>query len=327
MRKLTQIVQRRRRRRDERGAAAVIVGIFTVVLVGAAAISIDLGNARAVHRKMNTGSDAAALAAAEDFAAGNTTGCTVAETVAQLNDPDVTVTCSTSNNRLVTVKVEKAIDYQFAGALGFDARSVSSTTTARYDFRGVEGVRPFAMCIHALFEHPDIIAWDHRSVLGPTRITFGGQSQVNSCGGAAGNWGSLDFNGGNNNTNDQEEWTLNGWSGEIQTGAMQGDPGANAIGNVLNNELQHLVNTSEVFPMAVFDTVTASGGNTELELIGFVKVQIYDFHVTGNGNNRWMEFYIYPGESDWPGITCCDPNGPPVSPVQICGQQREDDAC
>ena len=55
----------RQRLREERGAVAVIVGLALVVLLGMAALTVDLGRAVAVKRDMVNGADAAALGAAQ----------------------------------------------------------------------------------------------------------------------------------------------------------------------------------------------------------------------------------------------------------------------
>lgn len=57
--------------RDEQGAVAVIVALMMVVLLGFAAITIDIGRLYAEKAELQNGADAAALAIAQDCAAGN----------------------------------------------------------------------------------------------------------------------------------------------------------------------------------------------------------------------------------------------------------------
>lgn len=55
---------------NERGASAVIVAFFLVVLLGVAALAIDVGAAYAERAQLQTGADASALAIAADCARG-----------------------------------------------------------------------------------------------------------------------------------------------------------------------------------------------------------------------------------------------------------------
>jgi hypothetical protein len=56
------------RRDDERGAVLIMVAIFMVMMLGFAALVIDLGNARQQRRQMKAAADAAAVAGVEEIA-------------------------------------------------------------------------------------------------------------------------------------------------------------------------------------------------------------------------------------------------------------------
>ena len=58
---------RLRRRRDERGAVLIITVIMLVVLLGIAALAVDLGYAYEMRRQVQNTADAAALGAAQDL--------------------------------------------------------------------------------------------------------------------------------------------------------------------------------------------------------------------------------------------------------------------
>ena len=88
---------RARNPHSESGAVAVMVALWAVILIGMAAIAVDLGNAYAVKRKLSVAADAAALASARDvgqIVIDKVSGCTAnrlvpetaqveAETIAQ----------------------------------------------------------------------------------------------------------------------------------------------------------------------------------------------------------------------------------------------------
>ncbi len=63
---------------DESGAVAVTVALLTVVLLGFAAISIDIGANYAEKRQLQNGADAAALALAQDTLCKSALGATAA---------------------------------------------------------------------------------------------------------------------------------------------------------------------------------------------------------------------------------------------------------
>jgi Flp pilus assembly protein TadG len=74
---MTKIIRARGRRHatEERGAAAVIVALLMVVLLGCAAISVDVGMLYAERAQLQNGADAGALAIAQDCATNGTTAC------------------------------------------------------------------------------------------------------------------------------------------------------------------------------------------------------------------------------------------------------------
>jgi hypothetical protein len=60
-----------RRLNEQDGAVAVIVGLLLVALLGIGALVVDVGNLYWERRQLQTGAEAAALSAAQDFASGN----------------------------------------------------------------------------------------------------------------------------------------------------------------------------------------------------------------------------------------------------------------
>ena len=62
----------RRADRAEHGAALVIITLFIVALFGFAALSLDVGAVQLQRKRVQEGTDAAALAAVRDWAGGKT---------------------------------------------------------------------------------------------------------------------------------------------------------------------------------------------------------------------------------------------------------------
>jgi hypothetical protein len=222
------------------------------------------------------------------------------------------------------------VSFIFAGVLGVSNRDVSATSLAKFDKLGVGGVRPFGFCVNYLWSIPAIQGWDQESILGPVRLYFGAQEQVASCGGAAGNWGSYDFDGGSNPTGDQIEWIANGYPEEVYIDTWyDGDPGSNGFANAVVPALTGLMNNGTVFPVAVFTEADGQGNNAELHVEGFVNVRISSFHLSGAQSGRYMEFYFYPPDDDWPGSVCCDPTaiGSETLVATLCGIENQIAGC
>ena len=59
-----------RLRKDERGAVAIIVALLMVVLIGFAALAVDISAMWAEKRQLQNGADAGALAIAQECAKG-----------------------------------------------------------------------------------------------------------------------------------------------------------------------------------------------------------------------------------------------------------------
>lgn len=128
---------RRRLHREESGAVLMIVAVCMLVLVGMLVLTVDLGRAVAVKRQMVAGTDAAALAAAQQCAIGNNEpdARAAAEEVLADNKSGAVLAPSgfqapecdggTINDpQIVTVESTVEVDYFFAGIFGFDSGPV-----------------------------------------------------------------------------------------------------------------------------------------------------------------------------------------------------------
>lgn len=136
----------RRARTDEHGAVAVIVAVSMVALLGFAAIAIDTGALYAERAQLQNGADAAALAVAQDCAAGacgnmQATAQTFANASANDGAANVVVTApSTTAPTTVTVQTSTrdgttgagTLALRFAPVLGIDDKTVGAAATASW---------------------------------------------------------------------------------------------------------------------------------------------------------------------------------------------------
>lgn len=126
---------------DERGAASVIVAIVLVVLMGCAALAVDVGAMYAEKAQLQNGADAAALAIAGDCAKGacgtpSVTGSTYANNNANDSTSGATVTFPNATTVRVVTKARAAgsstdgFSLFFARVMGFQSTDIGAAAQA-----------------------------------------------------------------------------------------------------------------------------------------------------------------------------------------------------
>lgn len=281
--------------------AAALVAVGSVALLGISALAIDIGNAWQTRREMVTSTDAAALAATQDFITG-TNGClTTAPDYVNRNNGFATMTgCShtirtASTPGRVTVDAQTTVDFFFAPVLGINSTTVNSSTTVNYDSaaRIDGGLRPYGLCT-------DIV-----TNLGATpgdgivyRIFYGKDAQPNACNSndnVPGNWGILDFDGGSNPCPDIQDWTEFGYPGSVEIGDwVEGDPGS--FSPCVATELQHLVDNVDSFGLPIFGPYNdGGGGNAEFQIVDFRLVRLHGFETNGPQEDRYLDIEFLDG--------------------------------
>lgn len=123
----------------DRGAVATVVAILGVVLIGMAAISIDVAALWSDRQQLQTGADAGALAIAQACAAGSCgTPASTASTLAAANKNDGAAAAQVLTPNLspatghVTVRTTTQRDHWFAPVLGEDSSTVTAEATASW---------------------------------------------------------------------------------------------------------------------------------------------------------------------------------------------------
>ncbi len=123
---------------DRRGATSVVVAVSLVVLMGFAAISLDVAAFFNERQRLQNGADAAALAIAIDCARGTCGGASAtARRYVAANTTTTTATAAllgtpTRAAGRVTVVASATTEHWFAPVLGFDSSDPSATATARW---------------------------------------------------------------------------------------------------------------------------------------------------------------------------------------------------
>jgi hypothetical protein len=284
---------------------AVLVATLSVVLLVMAAFAVDAANAYAQSRQLSVAADAAALAAAAKvgdqlppgspctaaFAASNLPLATqVANDYNTANNrykgPDdsepvdsVTVTCvDTDEDSLpdaidVSVSNSRQVPTATAQVIGIDSLQPNATATARWSrVPSVGGLRPWAVCDETS------IAAQEAFKDGDTTSTFvtGLDNKVGICskGPTAGNWGSMDFDGGANPANVLAQWTSEGYPGAVTIPSQTpADPGVSNSG-ALRAAFQTLIGQIVAFPSVSECTDDCTGNNAEFDTVGIITARV-----------------------------------------------------
>lgn len=320
---------RRRSSQRDRGAVALMVSVSLIALFGFVALSVDIGNAWQNRRHLVSATDAAALAAVQEYALdGNGCGGT-ASTYVSANKANATLTtCSPSVDAAangshgdVMVKTQTSVDYAFAPLVGVDSRTLSATAIARYGIpSSVGGLRPFGLCYDALMANPVFSTWlldTSQPSVNTVTIEYNkdNPSDCNMGDPVPGNWATMDLDGGGNSNSDIQNWTANGFDGLVSAGAIPGDTGA--FSPSLSTELQALMDTHYVFPIPLFDSASGNGSNAVFNIKNFVTVEIEGFNTSGTQEMRSLTLRFHAAIVE--GV-CCLAGGEDLGNyvVQLC---------
>jgi Flp pilus assembly protein TadG len=279
-----------RRLSDEEGAVAVIVAIVMMLLVGIAALAIDVGNLYWERRQLQNAADAGALAAAQDLVdgEGDATAYATARQYADANnsrgafvrpasDPDpgfvvepnsVTVTARTG-----AYASEGTLDSLFAGVLGFETYATLASATASWGTLGSADTIPltFSVCEWNQMTGGDVdnLPTEDRTVYFHSTQTA---KDINTCGGPAnqdhpGGFGWLSPEGGK-------------CQAYIEDGEVNTDTGNNVPNVCTGAYLTSLIGKTVAMP--IFSKVEMQGSKATYTIVGFAAFEMSGFHLSGN---------------------------------------------
>jgi Flp pilus assembly protein TadG len=253
---------------EEHGAVSVLVAVLLVGFIGAATLTVDVGNLYWERRSLQNGADAAALAAAQDFASGSPgTARATADDYADANNERGAFveefTQPTANSVMVTARTGDIaapgqLNSILAGVLGVDEYFTRATATATWGSPGSANTIPltFSYCEWQAFTGglgADGLPTDTKVIYHHTSSA----SDVNDCDGPAGQ----DSPGGF------------GWLDEespcaayVENGEVDGDTGASMSGDC-KDSFPALLGQTVLMP--IFVEVTGTGAGAVYEIIGF----------------------------------------------------------
>jgi hypothetical protein len=274
-------------RRDERGQAIVLMTLSLVVIMGMAALVLDVGNWYHTKRRLQGTADAAALAGAQLLPSDSSGAQSQALAYANKNGGDVaganiTVTSTVLSNDTISVRARRTDPGIFSGILGIagadiDARAkarVGPPTKARY-------VAPMVVdCAHPLIHNCD--GDSTPDFLVNTTMDFDPM-------GAPGAYGMLNLGGVQNpGSSEEADWILHGFDQYLGLGNYRSDPGSKFSSSNIQDALEARKGTVLLFP--VFRVLDGTGQNAIYEIIGWIGFHLTTFEV--HGNNATLHGYF-----------------------------------
>lgn len=288
--------------RSDRGQATVITLVFLVVLLGMAALVLDMGSWFRADRATQSTADAAALAGAQALPENPGQATTLAQQYATSNGGlgtgNVQISTKIVNNDTIKVTVSRTAPGFFSKVFGVKTVTVGSTATARSE--GVSSVKGVA---------PITVHWKHPMLhcTGPSthptcNPDFVTQTTLNledlhqpGGGNGSGAFGLLNLNygdpTGNIGAGTLADWLLHGFQDYLPLGNYFSAPSANFNNSQFQDAMTQVLGKEVLFP--VYRLLTGPGSNAKYDIIGWVGFVITSFNPSGSSGTITGHFTSY----------------------------------
>jgi hypothetical protein len=277
-------------RKSENGQAIVLMALSLVVIMGMAALVVDVGSWYHTRRHLQGTADAAALAGAQLLPDDSSGAQSMALDYANKNGgnvlgADITVTSTVSGNDTISVQAKKTDSGVFSGILGIGSSDISARAKARVG-PPVQAryVAPMVVyCDHPLIHNCNGDSTPDFGAGNPTAMNFDPM-------GAPGAYGMLNLDGGSGTpgSSTEADWILHGFDKYLPTGDYKSDPGAKFSSSNIQDALGGRIGTVLLFP--VYKQLTGQGQNATYQIIGWIGFHLTSFDV--HGNNATLRGYF-----------------------------------
>ena len=279
---------------SERGQALVFTVLAMVVLLGMAALAIDVGAWFQTKRHLQATADASALAGAQALPDSPGTATSLALSYAGKNGggvlgADVSIGSTDMSDDTITVSPKKESPGVFSRVLGIDSVDIGAHATA---MAGVPA--------QALHVAPMVVYCDHpliHNCNGSHLPTFNVSTTLDYDPlGAPGAFGMLNLDGESGTVGSSREgaWILTGFDKYLPLGYYKSDPGAKFSSQNIDSALNDRINTVLLFP--VYKTLTGTGQNAQYLIIGWIGFMLQSYTVHGNNATLHGYFATYIAE-------------------------------
>ncbi len=273
------------RLRSESGQALLVTVLFLGTLVGAVALTLDVGGWYREQRQAQATADAAALAGAQALPVDPPKAITYAQQYGTKNGGGIapggiTFRSDYVPSDTVVVKVNRTAPGFFSQLFSITSVGVHATAAARAGVpEQVSGVAPIVVNkLHPMLSGPGCPCFRAETTL-PLGKT-----------GAPGAFGLVNLDAGaSNGVPNLADWIQNGFSGYLPLGGYNSDPGAKFNSSNIRDALSARLGTELLFP--VYDTLTGGGSNATYNVIGWVAFHLDAFDLS-HGNSETLTGYF-----------------------------------
>jgi hypothetical protein len=279
--------------RSDRGQATVLTLVFLVVLLGMAALVLDIGSWYRSDRATQSAADAAALAGAQALPSDPGNANTLALQYVTKNGggtPTVNVSTGVAPNDTVKVALSRPAQGIFTKLFGVRTVTVGSHASARA----------------SLMDEAKYVAPIGVNVLNPKLKgssmcpCFGsGNSATLPLGktGAPGSFDLLNIDGSHGGTGQAiiADWILRGYQGYLGLGDYFSDAGAKWDASEVQSAITQRLNTELLFP--VYDKIVGTGSNAQYHVVAWVGFHLTAFDARGSSGSitGWFTSVVWTG--------------------------------
>jgi Flp pilus assembly protein TadG len=282
--------------RNDNGQATIITVVFLVVLLGMAALVLDIGSWYRADRSTQSTADAAALAGAQALPYDTNSARSLAQQYAGKNgggvtNGDVTITSSPySANDTIKVQVHRSASGVFTKLFGVNSVGVGSKATARASLmQSAQYVAPIGVNL----KHPKLKGTPGCPCFGASNTTTLPLGKT----GAPGAFDVINVDGSRGGTGPGtlSDWILHGLNANMPLGNYYSDPGAKWNSSQISDALDQRIGTELLFP--VYDKVTGNGANAQYHVVGWVGFHLtaHSEHGSSGSLSGWFTQVIWDG--------------------------------
>lgn len=260
----------------ENGQALVIMAVWLAVLMGMAAIAIDVGSWYHAQRDLQARVDAAALAGAQELPWDTTAATSVATQYGTKNGGIAGARIAFKNNGMPNDTIEITADKPettfFAKTLGISSVQVSAKASAKASVLG-----------SAQFVAPIAVNKNHPLLAGSGCPCFGTDTSLPlGKTGAPGAFALINLDGargGDGGPGTLADWILNGYRDVLDLGDYFSNTGAKWDSSEIQDALARRLDKTLLFP--VYDALVGGGANAQYHIIAWVGFYLTGFDARG----------------------------------------------
>jgi hypothetical protein len=292
--------------------ATVLTLVFLTVLLGMAALVLDVGAWYRADRDTQNAADAAALAAAQALPDDTGQATSLAMDYANhngggLDAGDISFSTGAVPNDTVTVRVKRPASGIFTRIFGVNSVQVGSKASAR---AGVLAQAQYVAPITVNLKHPALHCGGTEQRPVPC---FGQPTEIDllnlhgpGSGDAAGSFGLINLTGdstGSVGSDELSSWMETGYDKMMPLGTYYAVPSSKFNDSQFLHSLDDRVGDDVLFP--IYDTLVDPGSNARFNVVGWIAFHITEYNA--HGSEGWVKGWFT--KVIWRGI-----QNPPSSP-------------